>query len=84
MTINITPTNYVQVPLDGTGTLLSIIVNPFPLFPTEISVTWTVTGSDLVKTGTMILPQSLIDQWGTDDTIIKDYVLQQLNLTEVI
>jgi len=84
MTINITPTTYVQVPLDGTGTLLSIIVNPFPLFPTEITVTWTVTGEGLVKTGVMTLPQSIVDQWGVDDTIIKEYVLQQLNLTEVI
>ena len=82
--MQITPTDFVQLPLDGTATELEIIVQPFPLFPTSISVFWKVSGTDVSKEGSIVLPQSIIDQWGTDDTIVKDYVLQQLNLTEAI
>ena len=82
--MNITPTNFIQLPLYGTADQLEIRVNSFHLFPSEISVFWKVTGidSDVSKEGTIIIPQSIIDQWGTDDTIIKNYVLEQLNLTE--
>jgi hypothetical protein len=80
--MNIIPTNYVQLPLGGTVNKLEISINPFSLFPTEITVIWRVTGENLSKEGTIVLPQSLIDQWGVDDTIVKNYVLQQLNLTE--
>jgi hypothetical protein len=80
--MNITPTQFVQVPLEGTATGLDIVVSSFYLFPSEIEVRWTVYGEGFSKTGSILLPQSIIDQWGTDDTVIKDYVLQQLNLTE--
>jgi hypothetical protein len=59
-------------------------VEPFPLFPTEIHIFWKVSGIDVSKEGTIVLPQSIVDQWGFDDTVVKNYVLQQLNLTEVI
>jgi hypothetical protein len=80
MIINIIPSDYVQTPLGGTITLLSINVNSFPLFPTSIDVTWTVTGDNITSSGVMTLPQSIVDQWGTDDTVVENYVLQQLNL----
>ena len=80
--MNITPTQFVQVPLEGTATNLDIVVNSFNLFPSEIEVRWTVYGEGFSRSGAIILPQSIVDQWGTDDTVIKDYVLQQLNLTE--
>lgn len=82
--MQINPTEFVQLPLGGTVTELEIRVESFPLFPTEIHVFWKVSGIDVSKEGTIVLPQSVVDQWGTDDTIVKDYVLQQLNLTETI
>lgn len=82
--MQITPTDFVQLPLGGTATELEIRVESFPLFPSEIHVFWKVSGSMVSKEGIILLPQSIVDQWGVDDTIVKDYVLQQLNLTEVI
>lgn len=80
--MQITPTDFVQLPLDGTATELEIRVESFPLFPSEIHVFWKVSGTDVSKEGIISLPQSIIDQWGTDDNVVKNYVLQQLNLTE--
>lgn len=82
--MQITPTDFVQLPLDGTADTLEIIVQPFPLFPTSINVFWKVSGVSVSKEGSIVLPQSIIDSWGTDDTIVKNYVLQQLNLTEAV
>jgi hypothetical protein len=31
----------------------------------------------------MILPGHIIDNWGTDDAVVKNYVLQQLNLIAI-
>jgi hypothetical protein len=81
--MQITPTEFVQLPLDGTATELEIIVQPFPLFPTEVNVFWKVSGPTVSKEGTISLPQSILDNWGTDDTIVETYVLQQLDLTKV-
>jgi hypothetical protein len=81
--MQITPTEFVQLPLDGTATELEIIVQPFPLFPTEVNVFWKVSGATVSKEGIISLPQSIIDNWGTDDTIVETYVLQQLDLTKV-
>jgi hypothetical protein len=82
--MQITPTNYVQLPLDGTATELEIRIQSFPLFPDKIDVFWKVSGADTSKEGVLTLPQTIVDQWGVDDTIVKTYVLQQLNLTESI
>jgi hypothetical protein len=79
--MNVNPTSYVQLPLGGEINTLEITVNPFILFPTVINVTWTVIGPSINRQGTLTLPQSIVDQWGTDDTIVQDYVLQELNLT---
>jgi hypothetical protein len=82
--MQITPTNFVQLPLDGTATELEIRVESFPLFPTEVNIFWKVSGSEVSKEGIIVLPQSVINAWGTDDNVVKNYVLQQLNLTEAI
>ena len=82
--MNIQPTNYVQLSLENQADKLDIIVNSFSLFPSEITISWKLYGEAVSKEGTIILPQSIVSQWGTDDTIVKNYVLQQLNLTEVI
>jgi hypothetical protein len=79
--MNVNPTSYVQLPLGGEINTLEITVQSFLLFPTTISVNWAVTGESVRREGTMTLPQSIVDQWGTDDTIVQNYVLQELNLT---
>jgi len=78
--MNIIATSYVQLPLEFEATTLEIVVNPFQLFPTTVSVRWAVSGLNGYKEGTLELPQSIVDQWGTDDSIVEEYVLQQLNL----
>lgn len=80
--MNIQPTTSVNTPLGGEVNQLEITVNPFILFPTNISVTWKVIGDSISKEGVIVLPQSIVDVWGTDDTVVKDYVLTQLGLTE--
>ena len=82
--MQITPTNFIQLPLDGIATKLEIRIESFPLFPTEINVFWKVAGPEISKEGIIVLPQSVISAWGTDDNIVKNYILQQLNLTEAI
>ena len=81
--MQIAPTNFIQLPLDGTVTELEIRVESFPLFPSQINVFWKVSGIDISKEGSILLPQAIIDEWGTDDTIVEMYVLQELNLTKV-
>jgi hypothetical protein len=80
--MQIKPTDFVQLPLDGTADNLEIRVNSFPLFPSQIEVFWKVSGLEVSKEGTIVLPQSIIDSWGTDDNVVKNYVLNQLNLIE--
>jgi len=82
--MQIVPTNFVQLPLDGTADTLEIIVQPFPLYPTSINVFWKVSGINTSKEGIIVIPQSIVDSWGTDDSVVKNYVLQELNLTEAI
>lgn len=81
--MNIQPTSYVQLPLESQADQLDITVNPFSLFPNEITVSWKLYGESISKEGNMVLPQSIIDVWGTDDTVVQDYVLQQLDLIAI-
>lgn len=80
--MNITPTIYVRLPLGGEVDTLDVTVNPFALFSDEISVTWKVSGSGAAKEGKLILPSDIISSWGTDDSVVKNYVLQELGLVE--
>ena len=82
--MKIQATQSVQLPLLGIVDTLEIRVNPFDLFPTHIEVVWKVSGDTLSKEGTLILPQDIVHAWGTDDTVVKDYVLQQLGLVEEV
>jgi hypothetical protein len=82
--MQIVPTNFVQLPLDGTADTIEIIVQPFPLYPTSVNVFWKVSGINTSKEGIIVIPQSIVDSWGTDDSVVKNYVLQELNLTEAI
>lgn len=80
--MNITPTVYVRLPLGGVVDTLDISVNPFTLFSDKITVTWKVIGSGASKEGTLILPIEVVSSWGTDDNVVKNYVLQELGLFE--
>jgi hypothetical protein len=80
--MKIKETQFVQLPLLGIANNLEIIVNPFPLYPTSIEVQWRVSGELINKEGIIVLPYNVITSWGTDDTVVKDYVLQQLGLVE--
>lgn len=80
--MNIKTTTSVRLPLGGEINNLEIIVNPFTLFPTSISVTWRVTGPATIKEGVITLPKYIVDQWGTDDSVVKQFVLQELGLLE--
>jgi len=82
--MKIQATQSIQLPLLGIVDTLEIRVNPFDLFPTQIEVVWKVSGDTLSKEGTLILPQDIVHTWGTDDTVVKDYVLQQLGLVEEV
>lgn len=82
--MNIQPTSSVSFPLNGEVNQLEIFTNSFALFPSQVSVTWKVSGNNTSKEGLIILPQNIVDVWGTDDTVVKDYVLQQLGLTEIV
>ena len=81
--MNIQPTSYVQLPLEKEVNELDITVNSFSLFPSQITVSWKLYGESISKEGTMILPEHIVDNWGTDDTVVKNYVLQQLNLIAI-
>ena len=80
--MKIQATQSVQLPLLGTVNNLEIRVNSFPLFPSSIEAFWKVSGEEISKEGTITLPQELVSTWGTDDTVVKNYVLEQLGLIE--
>jgi hypothetical protein len=80
--MKIQATQSVQLPLLGTVDNLEIRVNSFLLFPTSIEVIWQVSGETTSKEGTITLPAELVSIWGTDDTLVKNYVLEQLGLVE--
>jgi hypothetical protein len=80
--MNIQPTTSVSLPLNGEVNQLEITVDPFNLFPSQITVTWKVTGATVGKEGTIVLPQHILDAWGTDDTVVEEYVLFELGLVK--
>jgi len=80
--MKIVATQFLQLPLLGVVDNLEINVKTFPLFPTEIEVFWKVNGENVSNEGSIILPEEVIELWGTDDTVVEDYILQQLGLTK--
>lgn len=82
--MNIQPTTSVSLPLNGEVNQLEITVNPFNLFPSQITITWKVIGDTITKEGIIVLPQNIVDAWGTDDTIVENYVLFELGLVKTV
>jgi hypothetical protein len=89
----------VVVPTKGTGKYLNVRTLPFDLTPTSgIQLYWGILsqtsatdeegveafqpGATLLE-GNLHLPQEQYEQWGTDDTFVIDWTLEQLNLTKI-
>lgn len=77
---NIQTTNFFTFPLDWNINTLKVSVNSFPLFPDTVEALWTLSGDNQTFSGSMIIPHNIVLQWGTDDTILEDYIISQLNL----
>jgi len=81
---NIQPTNTFTYPLNWNANKIEIIVNSFPLFPNTVEVFWTLSNEEKSFGGSMIIPNEVVSQWGTDDLILENYVISQLNLVKTI
>lgn len=81
---NIQSTNIFTYPLDWYANKIEIIVNSFPLFPNTVEVFWTLSNEEKSFGGSMIIPNDVVSEWGTDDLILETYVLSQLNLKKDI
>jgi hypothetical protein len=81
---NILPTNVITYPLNWEANSIEITVNAFPLFPETVEVFWKLIGNSNSFSGSTTIPNSVVSQWGTDDSVIQAYVLEQLGLTEAL
>ena len=79
---NLQPTNTITYPLNWVAKSIEITVNAFPLFPDTVEVFWKLIGDSNSFSGSITIPSNIVSQWGTDDTVIQTYVLQQLGLSE--
>jgi len=88
----------VIVPTKGTGKYLGVRALTFDITPTNgLSLYWSIHVEDTVieddvevkkpgitiLDGNLNLPQEVYDTWGTDDSHITDWVLNELNLTKI-
>ena len=81
---NLQPTNVITYPLNWEANSIEITVNAFPLFPETVEVFWKLIGNSNSFSGSTTRPNSVVSQWGTDDSVIQAYVLEQLGLTEAL
>ena len=81
---NIQPTNTFTYPLGWNITSLEVTVNAFSLFPNTVEALWKLSGEDKTFSGSMTIPHEIVLQWGTDDSVLEDYVISQLNLTRAV
>jgi hypothetical protein len=81
---NLQPTSVITYPLNWEANSIEITVNAFPLFPETVEVFWKLIGNLNSFSGSTTIPNSVVSQWGTDDTVIQTYVLQQLGLSEAL
>lgn len=79
---NLQPTNTITYPLNWDAKSIEITVNAFPLFPNTVEVFWKLIGDSNSFSGSITIPNNIVSQWGTDDTVIQTYVLSQLGLSE--
>jgi len=81
---NLQPTSIITYPLNWEANSIEITVNAFPLFPETVEVFWKLIGNSNSFSGSTTIPNSVVSQWGTDDSVIQAYVLEQLGLTEAL
>jgi hypothetical protein len=81
---NLNPTNVITYPLNWEAKSIEITVNAFPLFPQTVEVFWKIIGDSNTFSGSTQIPNSVVSQWGTDDSVIQAYVLNQLGLSEAL
>lgn len=81
---NLQPTSVITYPLNWEANSIEITVNAFPLFPETVEVFWKLIGNSNSFSGSTTIPNSVVSQWGTDDSVIQAYVLEQLGLTEAL
>ena len=80
---NLQPTNVITYPLNWEAKSIEITVNAFPLFPQTVEVFWKLIGDSNSFSGSTTIPNSVVSEWGTDDSVIQAYVLNQLGLAEL-
>jgi len=81
---NLNPTNVITYPLNWEAKSIEITVNAFPLFPQTVEVFWKLIGDSNSFSGSTLIPNSIVSEWGTDDAVIQAYVLAQLGLSEAL
>ena len=79
---NLQPTNVITYPLNWEAKSIDITVNAFPLFPDTVEVFWKIIGDSSSFSGSTVIPNKVVSEWGTDDSVIQAYILQQLGLFE--
>lgn len=79
---NLQPTNIIAYPLNWEAKSIEITVNAFPLFPDTVEVFWKIIGDSSSFSGSTVIPNEVVSEWGTDDSVIQTYILKQLGLLE--
>jgi hypothetical protein len=80
---NLQPTNVITYPLNWEAKTIDITINAFPLFPDTVEVFWKINGDSDSFSGSVTIPHDVVLEWGTDDTVIQNYVLNILNLNTI-
>lgn len=83
----------IEVPTKGTGKYLDVLVLNFAPFSTSVSLYWSIksesssiveevfsAGATLLE-GNLTVPAEVVSVWGTDDSVIVNYVMEELSLT---
>jgi hypothetical protein len=85
----------VNVPGKGTGEYLDLTVLSFSLFPSSVSLYWAIKaeststnseGEEIVSVGATLtegnlsVPEAIVSTWGTDDSVIADWAIEELGL----
>lgn len=85
----------IVVPTKGTGKYLDVLVLNFPAHSKTVSLYWaikeettsmveeveTVVAGQTLLEGNLTAPEEVVSVWGTDDSVIVDWVMEQLSLT---
>lgn len=67
----------INIPNRGVGDTLVIEINPFRLYSNKITYNYKVTNgkTKVLKVGVDLpIPSDIVEQWGTDDSVIAKFV----------